>query len=179
MISVEKMWEGIREEGLGTGLPMVHLKLGYGEDYNLPEDLVREVMRKTRCKWACILGPDTTQIGMGTAIKGFSAVGIEVEVEVSGSVRDPGWLNSVQRWIIDYIPKPTFNLGALRAQDAVRFTVRDSGSLRMVEEGLKSLLVFPGTKYIKVLPGPEQSKIYSQEALRIAREYNRTRVYKA
>ena len=87
MIFVEKMWEGIREEGVGSGLPMVFLKLGMGESYTYPEDLVREVMRSARCKWMCISGEETTQIGMGSAVKGFSAVGMYTEIEVPGISR--------------------------------------------------------------------------------------------
>ena len=179
MLSVEKMWEGIREEGIGSGLPMVHLKLGPGQDYTYPEDLVREVMTSSRCKWICVSGRETTQIGMGTAVKGFHAVGLGVEIEVSGSVKDPGWLNGVDRWIVDYVPVPTFNLAAMRSQDCIRFTIRDSSSLTILDKGLSDLAVFPGTKYVKILgSGPEQSKLYNQEVLRIARKYDRTRVYR-
>ena len=179
MILVEKIWEGIRSEGLGSGLPMVHIKLGDGTSYTSAEDLVRDILVKTRCRWVCLLGRDTTQVGMGTLIKGITSVGMSSEIEVDGTIRDPGWLHTADRWIVDYTPKPSFNLGALRSQDSVRFIVRDIPSLIIADNSLKNLDLFPGTKYIKLLGSTQDlPRMFNIEALRVARKYDRTRVYK-
>jgi len=110
---------------------------------------------------------------MGSLVKGLSAVGLNVELECTGSVKDPGWLRSVDRWVVDYVEEGGFNLNALRSQDMVRFTVRDTSSISRLEEGLKSLPMFPGTKTIRL----SGDTVLQQEVFEIARRYQRTRIY--
>ena len=170
MVTVEKISEGIRKEGLNYGLPMVFLKLGAGVPYLSVENLVRDMLMYTRCKWVCIFGEGTTQVGMGTLVKGLSSVGMYIEVECSALVRDPGWLHSVDRWIIDYVEEPLFNYAALRSQDMVRFTTHNVSDLDLIKRGFESLRLFPGTKYVKVvsdIPG----------LFEFVRKYERSRIY--
>lgn len=171
MIRVEKVWEGIRSEGLNYGLPTTFLKLGPGPDYN-SEDLVKEILMQTRCKWVCILGESTTQIGIGTLVKGLSTVGMYIEVEVGGSIKDPGWLHTVDRWLVDYVKEPTFNYGALRTQDMIRFVVEGRGDLNFAISGFEELKLFPGTKFIRLTDSELEN-----EAFALVRKYDRSRLY--
>ncbi len=173
MISVEKIQEGVRLEGLNYGLPTVFVKLGIGSIYLTVEELIRDILGPSRARWVCILGSNTTQVGLGTLIKGLSSTGFNTEVECWASVRAPGWLHSVDRWVIDYTKNPIFNLGGLRSADMVRFTVGEEEDLDFAEEGFKSLKLFSGTKYLKVT-----NKSLWTKAFRLARGYDRTRLYK-
>jgi len=171
VIEAEKIWEGIRLEGLNYGLPTTFIKLGPGSEYN-SEELVREVLMHTKCKWVCILGKNTTQVGMGTLVKGLSSVGMYVEVEAGGDVRDPGWLHTVDRWVIDYVKEAAFNYGALRSQDMARFVVEGEGDLNFAKEGFEDLKLFTGTKYVKLFDKKLNSEVFS-----LVRKYERARLY--
>jgi len=171
VVDVAKMWEDIRREGLNYGLPTVFLNLGNGPTYT-SEDLVREVLMHTRCKWVCILGENTTQVGMGTLVKGLSSTGMYIEVEASGAVRDPGWLHTVDRWVINYVKEASFNYGALRSQDMIRFVVKGEGDLNFAKEGFEEMKVFPGTKYVMLL-----DKKLKNDAFALVRRYDRGRLY--
>lgn len=171
MITVEKIWEGVKQEGLNYGLPTTFIQLGMGPEYS-SEDLVKEVLMHTRCKWVCILGENTTQVGMGTLVRGLSSVGMYIEVEVSGVMRDPGWLHTVDRWVVDYAKEGNFNYGALRTQDMVRFVVKGEGDLNFAKEGFEDLKLFSGTKYLKLV-----GKKLGKEAFALVRRYERSRLY--
>lgn len=175
MISVERIFEGVRQEGLNYGLAMTFIRLGPGPGYT-PDDLVREVLMNTRCSWACVQGEGTTQIGMGSFIKGLGAVNIRTEVETSSDVRDPGWLGSVDRWVVDYSEDSLFNLGALRSNDMVRFFVGNELDLDVAREGFTKLKLFGGTRYLLVPPellsGQFFSDIYS-----LLRAHDKSRLY--
>ena len=171
MISIERVWEGIREEGLNFGLPTLYLELGEGREYASAEELIRETLTLTRCRWVCILGEKTTQVGMGTLVKGLSAVGLNVELECPGSVRDPGWLHTADRWVVDYVKDGAFNYTALRSQDMVRFLVKNEGDLAYAREGFEALRLFSGTKCVKVLE--EIHGVFD-----LVKRYDRSRVYR-
>lgn len=133
-------------------------------------DLVKEIMLHCQSKWVCITGEGTTQVGLGTLIKGLSTIGLNVEVECDGSIRDPGWAHSVDRWVIDYSTEPLFNYATLRAADMVRFRIRNEKDLSVAKVGLGSLTFFAGTKYLLMetdVPG----------ALEVVRKFERTRIY--
>lgn len=171
MVDVAKIWEDTRKEGLNYGLPTVFLNLGNGPTYT-SEDLVREILMHTRCKWVCILGENTTQVGMGTLVKGLSSIGMFIEVEASGEVRDPGWLHTVDRWVIDYAKEASFNYGALRSQDMIRFVVKGEGDLNFAKDGLEEVKIIPGTKYIRL-----EEKSLRDEAFALVRGYEKARLY--
>lgn len=171
MVQVEKIWEGVRGEGLNYGLPTVFIKLGLGQEFASTMELVREVMLKCQSKWACILGEGTTQVGMGTLIKGLSAIGTYVEVECDGGVRDPGWAHSVDRWVVDYSTEPLFNYSVLRSADMIRFIIRNEKDLAAAKLGFDQLRVFAGTKYFLLTEGDVPG------ALEFIRKYDRSRIY--
>lgn len=174
MISVEKLSEGVRHEGLNYGLPMLFVNLGLGKEL-LPEDLVREILILTKCRWVCFLGEDTTKVGMGTLVKGLSVVSLQIEIEVSGSVKDPGWLHTVDRWMVDYVEDGLFNYGALRSQDMIRFTIDGVGDLSFIKSKMDELKAFPGTKVLK-LNSPSDKNL-ALDTLVIARSQDRCRIY--
>lgn len=171
MIMVEKLWEGVRREGLNYGLPTLFIRFGSGPSFQA-EDLVREVLTITKCKWVCFLGEDTTQVGMGTLVKGLSSVGLSTEVEVGGEVKDPGWVHTVDRWVVDYAEDGSFNFGSLRSQDMVRFQLKSESDLRYVSEKLEELRMFPGTKVLKLVTPDLLTQV-----LVLARGIDRCRVY--
>lgn len=174
MVEVEKIWEGVRSEGLNYGLPTTFMLLGPGPSYD-SEELVREILMHTKCKWVCILGENTTQVGMGTLVKGLSSVGMYIEVEVGGDVRDPGWLHTADRWVVDYVEEGAFNYGALRGQDMVRFAIKGEGDLNFTKSGFETLKLFPGTRFVKL--GGKVSPTLSKEAFAFVRGYERARIY--
>jgi len=170
MLTVEKIWEGLRQEGLNYGLPTTFIKLGEGREFPSMMELVREILFKTKCKWICLLGEGTTQVGMGTLVKSLSTVGQYVEVECDGSIRDPGWSRAVDRWVIDYSPEPLFNYAVLRPADMMRFTVRSEKDLPALQSGFEALKFFAGTKYVRMtdrLPS----------VFEFVRKYDRSRIY--
>jgi len=174
VVEVSKIWEGIRLEGLNYGLPSTFLQLGIGPNYS-SEELVRDVLMQTKCKWLVILGENTTQVGMGSLVKGLSSIGMYIELEVDGRTRDPGWMHSVERWVVDYVKGGAFNYGALRSQDMVRFTAREEKDLPVVEEAFELLKFFTGTKVLRI-PKPLASKLWGN-AFALVRKYERSRLY--
>lgn len=176
MISVEKIYEGVRDEGVNYGLPMTFLKLGEGTPYPSVDELVKELVVHTRCKWVCIVGKDTTQVGMGSLIKGLASMGIYLEVECPGDTRDPGWLHSVDRWIVDFVPDFSFNIAALRSADMVRFSVKTKSDLSTVRDGFEQLRTFPGTRYVR-MDRMTAEELYSS-VFEITRKYERGRMYR-
>jgi hypothetical protein len=176
MLSVRKIWEGIRKEGLNYGLPMLFVRMGTGPSFQ-PEDLVREVYTTTKCKWVCFLGEETTKIGMGTLVKGLSSLNLSTEIEVGGDVRDPGWIHTVDRWVIDYVENGSFNYGALRSQDMIRFQIGGEGDLSFVSEKLEELRMFPGTKLLKVEDSTGSLESLLTQVLLLVRGVDRCRIY--
>lgn len=172
MIVVNKIWEGLRQEGLNYGLPTTFLELGEGVPYSTTEELVKVLITNTKCKWICIRGEGTTQVGMGTLIRGLSSIGVYTEIEIDGSVRDPGWLHSVDRWIVDYQPQLVFNIGSLRSQDMIRYTVNCREDLPVVELAFEKQKAFTGTKYVKT-----SDKELLKVCFDFVRKYERGRLY--
>lgn len=173
MISVEKMFEDIRKEGVNYGLPTVFLRLGDGNMYPSVEGLVREIVFKSKCQWVCILGSNTTQVGMGSVIRGLASVGMRIEVECNGTTKEPGWLHSVDRWIVDYSESSVFNLSSLRSSDMVRYSVEGEGDFNLMQQGFKALKsVFPGTSYVNL-----KNKKMLPEVFAFARQYSNARIY--
>jgi hypothetical protein len=170
VIQVEKIWEGVRQEGLNYGLPTTFIKLGLGQEFPSTTDLVKEVL-PCQSKWVCLFGEGSTQVGMGTLIKGLSAIGLYTEVECDGGVRDPGWAHSVDRWIVDYSTEPLFNYSTLRSADMIRFTIRNEKDLAGAKLGFDQLRVFAGTRYFKLPEGDVPG------ALEFIRKFDRSRIY--
>ena len=172
MIIVNKIWEGVRQEGLNYGLPTTFLELGDGVPYSTTEELVKTLMTNTKCKWICIRGESTTQVGMGTLVRGLAAVGLYVEIECKGDIKDPGWLNAVDRWVVDYMDTPHFNMGALRSKDMIRYTVNTKEELPKVEVAFAQHKGFTGTKYIK-----SGDKELIKACFEFVRKWERGRLY--
>ena len=172
MITVEKIWEGVRLEGVNYGLPQVFLKLGQGDEYPSIEKLVQQIMMTTQSRWACILGENTTQVGMGTLIKGLSAVQLHIELECSASIRDPGWVHTVDRWMLDYVEKPLFDIGKLRSQDMIRFTIESEPDVILLQTGFERLKLFEGYKCVNL-----KSKRLYPEVFNFVRKFERSRIY--
>ena len=176
MLAIEKMWESTRFEGLGTGLPMTFVKLGPGVPYEGSDTLVREVYFTTKCKWICFLGEDTLKVGMGSVAKGLHSVDLYTEVEVSGALKEPGWIHAIDHWIVDYVKGGYFNYFGLRNQDAVRFDVPGM-SPEEVKEAMEELSMFPIVKYIRITPEAAKDKKLVAEYREVVRGYDRSRLY--
>jgi organic radical activating enzyme len=152
MIAIEKITKIVREEGFNAGLPMTSLRVGLGDTYDKVEDLIGEIIKFTGAnKWILISGDDPLQTGMGSFIKGLRSCGLKTELRCEGSLADPGWMNSVDRWCVEYVDEPLFNYNALRSQDMVTFTVVNLEQLEVVKRGFEVLHIFQGLKYIRVI----------------------------
>lgn len=175
MIQIEKIWKGVREEGVNFGLPMTFVKPGLGAEYEHNSDLTKFLLETSRKGWICFLGEETTQVGMGQIIADLGVLQFYLEVECNGQVRDPGWFKKVERWVVDYSSEPLFDYGKLRSADMARFTVTNERDLALVQIGFDSLKMFPGTKYIKVV-GPISGEL-NKRIVDFASRYDRTRIY--
>lgn len=174
MLTVAKIWEGIRDEGVNCGRPTCFIELGAGTPY-VPEELAREMVSKTRCRCICIKGENTTQVGMGALVKALIGIGHEVEVESDGTVVTPGWAHQVSRWLVDYAEDTSFSYGALRGQDAVRFRVNTTEDLELLDRGLNTLRVFQGTK--EVLLKPDVKTQLKMEVFERLKKLEKGRIY--
>jgi hypothetical protein len=178
-ISVAEIHQDVRKEGLGCGVPMTFIKLGPGTDYDKSTDLLEQVFLKLKSKWLCIYGPDTLQAGMGALLKGLRSLDAMTELECKGSELTPGWLHSVDRWIVDYEQDNQFNFLALRSTDMVRFYFRAIGDTGFIDKGLKVLdtpkQLFAGTKCILV--SPKVFKQFKDVILDLANSSQRTRIF--
>lgn len=179
-ISLANMYEDVRDEGLGIGIPMTFLKLGSpGVEYETSAKLLEYVFMRLKSKWVCVLGEATTQAGMGAFAKGMHQLQITTEFECSGKEISPNWLHSVDRWVVDYTGDDQFNFTALRTPDTVRFYLGVFEDLKFISKGLSVLdtpkKLFAGTKYIVV--NRERYKQFREEILSLAKSSPRTRVF--
>jgi hypothetical protein len=62
---------------------------------------------------------------MGTLIQALKELRYNVELMYSGNLREPGWFNSVDLWMVDYLTQSFFSYNRLRPKDSVRFKVPD------------------------------------------------------
>lgn len=179
-IPVESIKVGLREEGLGYGLPMCFIELGYTDERLEVEDILREVLEKTTKKgWACIRGdPDPLACGIGTLVRGLSQLQRYVEVETDGLHRDPSWTHAVDRWVANYQDTPVFNYGALRASDTIRIVVPESSGEEDFPYYKKYLEVCSKVNCVKylVLPKGFPEVVYGR-FLELAGRFERVRVY--
>lgn len=179
MIEVSKLYEGLRQEGLSTGIPMTFVELGSGIDYT-DEELLSELIKSTKFKgeWICLLGKDTLKTGMGSFVKGLAKCLFHVEMESDGSEKDPGWFQYVDRWVVDYRPASRFNYLGLRTQDHVRFVLDNNSDIEEVKEAFGVLKNCQAVKYLKVTDASLWT-IHSHELKDIVRQQDRNRIYLA
>jgi len=179
-INVSKFREGIRGEGLGMGLPMLFVELGEGNSYPRVEDLVGDIISICKCKWVCVIGEDATQASMGSVAKALNQFGYSQEYELSGLRKDPSWMHSVSRWIVDYEAESNFNYGSLRSSDCLRFNIAKPDDLIFVREGFNEVSKITCVRYIKlVLSGiakADRSKLV-KDCIDLAKANDRSRIY--
>lgn len=175
MLSIQKISQGIRLEGLGCGLPMTFIQLGPGDSYSKVDDLTGAIYSFSKTKWVCIYGGDTTQVGMGSLVKGLSSLNVLVELECQGEHRSPGWAHQADRWVVDYVDDGLFNYFGLRTQDSIRFTATMPGELDWIQKGFDYLKLFPGLKYIRLIGSRVET--LADPVFELVRKYERTRVY--
>ena len=179
-LPVENIKVGLRGEGLGSGLPMCFIEMGYPDEKVEGEDLLREVLGVTSKKgWVCIQGdPDPLACGIGTLVRGLSQLQRYVEVETDGVHRDPSWTHTVDRWVVDFSQTPAFNYGSLRASDTIRIRIPESvgdEDFSYYEEYLEVCRKINCVKYLLLPQGfPEAIKA---RFLDLASEFERVRIY--
>jgi len=180
-LSVARFYETTRQEGLNCGLPMTFVELGPGTYYTKVEDFVGTILQLANCKWVCLVGDGTTQAGMGPAARGLWQCGFSTEFELEGSRKDPSWLNSVTKWIIDYTRENTFNFGSLRSGDAVRFPVSSREDFELAQQGFEELAKMPMVKYIRFRPDEKLSKqdvgLLATDCIDFLKKYDRARLF--
>lgn len=179
---VESFYETTRQEGVNCGLPMTFMRMGLGQYFPKVEDLVGTILSLANCNWVAIVGEDTTRAGMGSVTRGLWQCGFSTEVEVSGERKDPSWLNSVTKWVVDYTDNNVFNFGALRSNDQVRFVVSTPEDFELVKIGFEELQKLPSIKYIRYKP--DTSKMTKGEVNQLAvqcidflKKYDRARMF--
>lgn len=123
MFEVKRIYEGIRTEGFNQGVLCTFVQLGTGSTYNSVDDFMAELYPLIRTNWVCFQGEDTIRVGMGTLIQGLKELRFNVEVIYSSYLKEPGWFNSVDLWMVDYQPKSFFSYSKLRPKDSIRYKV--------------------------------------------------------
>jgi len=175
MIPIVSIKTGLRQEGLNYGVPVTFITLG-GVDRLEIEDILKEVLSKSvKRSWVCIVGEefDPLSFGIGTLVKGLSQLQRYVEVETDGLHRDPSWTHTVDRWVVDFQDKSSYNLGSLRASDTIRIKV-DSLAPEVafeVKEVLEITSKINCVKYLKVPKGTQK------KWLGLISKFERVRVY--
>lgn len=181
MLEVTRIYEGLRKEGLGIGVPMTFVEMGFGEDYPKVDSLVGQIVKNARTRWICITGEDTIRVGMGTLVTGLVKCDLRVEVTYSGLDRDPSWLLNTDRWIVEYLPRSSFNYKGLRSSDMVKFIPKSEDSrspdLKRASEFLEALRGFVGTKYFLVSQELREDKPFIRELFELIVPEERVRIY--
>ncbi len=169
-LPIDGIRSGLREEGLGCGLPMCFIELGYTDEKMEVEGILREVLGKSiKRGWVCIRGiPDPLACGIGTLVRGLSQLQRYVEVETDGLHRDPSWTHTVDRWIVDYQHESAFNYGALRSSDTIRLA---AVSLSEADQALGVCRELNCVKYIKAPKGSRK------KWLDLVSNFERVRLY--
>ncbi len=173
MIPIVSIKTGLRQEGLNYGVPVTFITLGGASRLDV-EDILKEVLSKSvKRSWVCISGEefDPLSFGIGTLVKSLSQLQRYVEVETDGLHRDPNWTHTVDKWVVDYQEKHSFNLGSLRASDTIRVKVGSLEDHFWVETVLEALSKINCVKYLKVAKGT-QKKWHS-----LISKFERVRVY--
>lgn len=114
-MNVFKMHRGYREIGVGYGLPVFYVDVGFGVKYD-PADLIKRlaVMGLNVGSWVVIRNNPLKEQGIGLFVEGLKACKVKVEMEDDGSQVAPGWFPKVDRWMVWWRDNFTFNYGALR-----------------------------------------------------------------
>jgi len=170
-LPVESIEIELRDEGLGYGLPMCFIELGYTDEKMEVEEVLREVLEKTGKKgWVCIRGrPDPLACGVGTLVRGLSQLQRYIEVETDGLRRDPSWSRSVDRWVVSFQSGSSFNYGSLRASDSIKILV-DTLTTSEISKLLEASSKINCVKYLKVPTGTRE------DWMDLATQFERVRV---
>jgi len=113
-VNVFKLHREIRRVGHNYGLPVWFVDCGLGVSYS-PENLIRKLasMGLTKGNWV-VVRKGVNERGVGTLVDALKYVGVQVEVEASGSDKAPGWFPKVDRWVVYWDGSTQFNFGAMR-----------------------------------------------------------------
>jgi len=174
VISLVKVFNGLRKEGLNYGVPTTFVVLGGDTQVQL-EDLLEEVLKKSiKRGWVCLKGEDfdPLSMGVGTLVRGLSQLQRFVEIETDGLHRDPRWAHTVDRWAVTWHPKLSFNLGSLRATDGIKFRMDQNTTLDEVKEFLEACKDSASVKYVLMGDRPWREEIFE-----MVRTYERSRMY--
>ncbi len=116
-MNVFKVYRGYREFGFNYGLPVFFVECGPGVNYDPVEVMKKMIdLGLKKGSWVVIKN-GMEEKGVGVLVEGLKQVGCKVEVEANGFDKAPGWFPKVDRWIVEYVDRNSFNYGALRRID--------------------------------------------------------------
>jgi len=126
-VNLFKIHTGIRQVGLGYGMPVWYIDCGPGLNLT-PEDVAKKLIGVGVQKGQWVVVRDgLREKGIGVLAQGLKYLGLRLEVEAKGSEVAPGWFTAVDRWVVWWTPKGVFNLGGLRPrQDIILYQEGDS-----------------------------------------------------
>lgn len=125
-MNVFKVHKGYRKFGLNYGLPVFHVDMGFGVNYD-PTEVIKKLMDMDlkEGSWVVVRNNPLKEKGIGVLVQGLKYIRMKVEIEDDGTSLAPGWFPQVDRWIIEY-KGDLFNYMALRPrQDMLTYRGND------------------------------------------------------
>lgn len=179
MLSINKMYETLRNEGIGYGLPVTVVETGGSREYHSARDFVADIIQLTKFRWIVLKGPEVTTPGMGEVVRGLWSCSLNTEIEITGEKKDPGWFNSVTRWIVDYSEDPVFNYSILRATDLVRFTSYIDSDMSKLEKLLEQFGKIQAVRCVNLIKrkSDKDFELGYTEHLNLIGKFDRARMY--
>ncbi len=114
-MNVIRIYEGYRKVGVNYGLPTYFVEIGPGLRLE-PLELVKRLrdLGLDVDGWVVFTSGFASEKGAITLIEALKAVRVHIEAEEDGSNQIPTWFPAIDRWVIYWTGKLTFNFGALR-----------------------------------------------------------------
>jgi hypothetical protein len=114
-VNIVRIWEGYRRVGVNYGLPVHYVDIGPSIRME-PLEVVKRLrdLGLDLDRWVVFGSGFASEKGAMSLLEALRAVRIHIEVEDDGSSQTPTWFPTVDRWILYWTGKLTFNFGALR-----------------------------------------------------------------
>lgn len=156
-----------REFGPNQGIPTVHIEVGEGSEKI--ENLVLSVINVAGMSTRVFVGYKVVK-GLSAFLTALNSVKFDLEVQILGNCQTPGWLNSPELVLANYVGNSSFNYYSLRKLDFILFDIDTSEQLEEAKLVFEEHKLTPATKWLLV---PQD--LYF-EGYKLVTSYLRTRI---